>query len=217
MVAPRVVMVFARVPRLGAVKTRLAARVGDEEALRVHRALLEQALSVAGGVASAQGELWIADEDTEGECMSLASRYGLCLRRQRDGDLGERMHDALSGALGRGHLPVLIGCDCPVLSGRDIVDAFEALGQVDAVFAPTEDGGYALVGVARPMPEAFSGLDWGGSRVMEDTRRILRARAARWRELRTLWDLDDGDDYLRWRASGAGDRGDERAPQASSG
>ncbi len=195
----RVVMVFARVPRLGAVKTRLAAGLGEQEALRVHRLLLERAVTIAAGVPAAAGELWIAGDDVQGECAGLASRHGLRLERQCEGDLGARMHGSLSGALRGGRLPVLIGCDCPPLAVRDVEDAFDALASFDAVFAPTEDGGYTLVGVARDLPGAFEGLAWGGPDVMADTRRRLLAHGARWKELRTVWDLDDAHDYARWQ------------------
>ena len=93
--ARRVVMVFARAPRLGAVKTRLAAGVGEQEALRVHRVLLEHALDIAAGVPAAAGELWIAGDDVGGECARLAARRGLRLEHQCEGDLGARMHAAV--------------------------------------------------------------------------------------------------------------------------
>ena len=203
--ARRVVMVFARAPRLGAVKTRLAAGVGEQEALRVHRVLLEHALDIAAGVPAAAGELWIAGDDVGGECARLAARRGLRLEHQCEGDLGARMHAALCGALRGARVPVLIGCDCPPLDVRDVEDAFDALERFDAVFAPTEDGGYALVGAARELPGAFEGLAWGGPEVMSETRRRLRAQSARWHELRTLWDLDDANDYARWQR-GSDDR-----------
>ena len=165
----------------------------------MHRVLLEHALDVAAGVPAAAGELWIAGEDIRGECAALASRHGLRLERQSGGDLGARMNAALCAALRGGRLPVLIGCDCPPLDVRDVEDALDALERFDAVFAPTEDGGYALVGVARELPRVFEGLAWGGSEVMTETRRRLRAQAVRWQELRTLWDLDDATDYARWQ------------------
>ena len=198
MSAPRVVQVFARVPRLGQVKTRLAASVGEHEALRVHRSLLERTLCLARDVRGATAELWVAGDDSDGECAAIAARFGHRMLAQCEGDLGTRMHHALSRALCDQQLPVLIGCDCPALTVRDLEDAFDALDHADAVFGPTEDGGYALVGVSRELPEAFAGPQWGSGSVMDDTRGQLGRTGARWRELRMLWDLDDGDDYARW-------------------
>jgi glycosyltransferase A (GT-A) superfamily protein (DUF2064 family) len=102
---------------------------------------------------------------------------------------------------------VLVGCDCPVLEPDDLLAALAALGEVDAVFAPAEDGGYALVGVRRPCAWLFDGPEWGGAQVMASTRALMRARGLRWAELRTVWDVDGHADYLRWQAL-------ERAPPA---
>lgn len=198
-------IVFARTPRLGGVKTRLAASVGEEEALRVHRELLARTMAVAGAACRAAGgegtavELCLAGEDDAGECAALAARHGARLTRQEGGaDLGARMHAALADALRAGRLPVLVGCDCPVLEPGDLLAALAALRETDAVFAPAEDGGYALVGVRRPAGWLFDGPRWGGAQVMDDTRALMRARGLRWTELRTLWDLDGDADYRRW-------------------
>ena len=206
---PRVI-VFARVPRLGRVKTRLAAAVGDAEALRVHRSLLARTLQVAAGFAGAcdaggfphpaELELRIEGADSAGECAGLAARHGFVLRPQHGSDLGVRMHAALAEALGAGRTPVLVGCDCPVLEPTDLAAAFGALAGHEAVFAPAEDGGYALVGLRRPCAALFEGIAWGTGRVMEQTRLRLRSLGLGWGELRTLWDVDELDDYRRWRA-----------------
>ncbi len=201
----RSVIVFARVPRLGMVKTRLAAGIGDAGALRVYRELLERALELAAGASPGTAELCVAGEDADGECAALAARFGMRLSAQHGADLGARMQRALSSALGAGRTPVLIGSDCPVLDASDLEAAFDALHSNDAVFAPTEDGGYALVGVSRPIPRVFDGPEWGTTSVMATTRRLLRRDAVRWHELRTVWDLDDQAGYLRWRASSGDD------------
>lgn len=195
----RVVIVFARVPRLGQVKTRLARSVGDLEALRVHRALLGRTLAQAVSLAGVRVQLAIAGDDAEGEGAALAAASGAELVRQSAGDLGARMDNALQAALARSLLPVLVGCDCPVLHADDLRAAFEQLDEVDAVFAPAEDGGYALVGASREITPAFAGVPWGTPVVMAATRERLLAARLSWRELRTLWDVDDETGYWRWR------------------
>ena len=198
------VIVFARVPRLGGVKTRLAAAIGQQGALDAHRALLERTLEIARASDARQRELCLAGEDTEGECAALARRHGFVLARQEGADLGARMFNALQRALSDGCLPVLVGSDVAALVREDLSAAFAALRRADAVFAPTEDGGYALVGLRRALPRIFEGPEWGGDRVMLDTRARLRAEAASWVELRTLWDVDDVADLRRWEAIRAG-------------
>lgn len=202
---PPAVIVFARAPLRGRVKTRLAATIGDDAALDAHRALLQATAGVAGsllgdpGFAEGSVELCIDGEDPDGECAALARRLGLRLGRQQGGDLGARMHSALVRALRRGRLPVLVGSDCPALQAHDLLEALAALRRYDAVFAPAEDGGYALVGLARECPSLFEGVSWGGPQVMEQTRARLRAAGIDWAELRTLWDVDCHEDWLRWR------------------
>ncbi|HWS76354.1 MAG TPA: TIGR04282 family arsenosugar biosynthesis glycosyltransferase [Quisquiliibacterium sp.] len=203
---PPAVIVLARAPQRGRVKTRLAATVGDDEALAVHRSLLGRTAALAAGLvdacaaSGAVAELCIAGEDPLGECSDLAARYGMRITRQQGLDLGERMHSALAAALRAGHLPLLLGSDCPALAVRDLLDALAALQGHDAVFAPAEDGGYALVGLRRECPWLFQGPAWGGPEVMAQTRALMRARRLRWAELRTVWDVDTHADYLRWRA-----------------
>jgi glycosyltransferase A (GT-A) superfamily protein (DUF2064 family) len=72
----------------------------------------------------------------------------------------------------------------------------------DAVFAPAEDGGYVLIGLARNEPRLFSGISWGSAQVMAQTRECLRACALRWHELETLWDVDRPEDWQRLQQSG---------------
>ena len=71
-------------------------------------------------------------------------------------------------------------------------------GGYDAVVAPAEDGGYALIGLRRPLPELFRDIEWGSERVYAETaRRLARYR---WRELRTVWDVDRPADLERLRS-----------------
>jgi len=191
------VIVFARVPVLGQVKTRLAARVGDVRALELHRRMLAHSLSVAHDSGRAV-ELCIAGADAEGECAALAQRHGALLTAQVGRDLGMRMRGALERALSGGDPAVLVGCDCPALTVGDVEAAFAALATHDAVFSPTEDGGYVLVGIRRALAGLFEGPLWGTPQVMEQTRARLAAAGARWCELRTLWDVDRVEDLERW-------------------
>lgn len=201
----RALIVFARVPGAGKVKTRLAATIGEAQALAAYRELLGRTLAFAQSVPGVSLRLCIDGDDVDGECAALAERHRMAIARQQGGDLGQRMHEALVQELRAGWLPVLIGCDCPPLSRADLEQAFDALARRDAVFSPTEDGGYALVGIARALPRAFTGIAWGTPGVMQATREALRAHGADWHELRTLWDVDDEQDYRRWlclRANG---------------
>ena len=121
---------------------------------------------------------------------------------QGPGDLGARMHRAFKRVLQEHEAAILIGSDCPALRPADLRAAARALrAGADAVLAPAEDGGYSLIGLRRVSRRLFDGIAWGGPQVMAQTRRRLRALGWRWRELRTLWDVDRPEDVARLRRS----------------
>lgn len=199
----RRLIVFARLPVLGRVKTRLAASLGANTALDVHRRLLDAVVLLAEQAPVDERELRFAvpPGPTDPSAMALPqalAAVGWRVGRQTGADLGARMHVALCDALAAGRLPVLIGSDCPVLRADDVGAAYDALASHDAVFAPAEDGGYALVGVARPVPAAFHAIDWGTDRVMATTQRRLADAGTRVAELRRVWDVDTEADLRRW-------------------
>jgi len=93
-----------------------------------------------------------------------------------------------------------------VLQAADLAEALAALqgeDDADAVFAPTEDGGYLLVGAVKAVPPIFVGMRWSHSEVMQQTLERLESAGLRYRLLRTLWDVDDEEGWKRWRALSA--------------
>ena len=199
--APRLI-VFARAPELGRVKTRLASSIGPARALEVYRRLLLRTLEMTRRLAGVEREWSVAGDDPEGECARLAADFDLRLTRQCGADLGERMRSALERALQQGRRPVLIGADSPDLDVHDLSGAFAALAHCDAVFSPTRDGGYALIGLRRPVPSIFNGPAWGSAAVMQVTRARLRHAGASWIELRSVSDLDTVEDLQQWPTAG---------------
>ncbi len=197
------VIVFAKAPREGEVKTRLAATHGTACALDAHRQLLELTVSEAAKVPGVAHELCVAGPDPLDECGVLARQYGFELTMQTGADLGERMANAMSLALVRGERVVLIGSDSPVLKAWDIAEALAALNGPDAaqvVLSPTEDGGYVLIAAAGTVPPLFDSMQWSHAGVFEQTLGRLKAAGVRHRVLRELWDVDDAAGLARWRA-----------------
>lgn len=189
------VVVFARAPRAGAVKTRLAGRLGGEAAARLHQRLVRAALRTARDARCASVELHATRRHAWFDTLQVR------VRLQRGHDLGERMFHALRHGLRRHRQVVLIGSDAPALTGADLLRAARWLcGGTDVVLAPAEDGGYALVGVRRIVAGIFSGVAWGSGSVMAATRASLLRHGLRWRELRTVWDLDRPQDLERLRS-----------------
>jgi hypothetical protein len=180
-----VIIVFARAPVPGEAKTRLIPRLDPWRAARLHVRLTLHALSTARAARCGPVEL------------HLTRRHSLFkgARLQRGRDLGERMQRAFC----RSRKAILIGTDCPMLSARDLRRAARWLrGGYDAVLAPAEDGGYALIGLRKPIPALFEGIDWGSERVYADT--VKKLARYRWRALPRVWDLDRPQDLDRLRS-----------------
>src|SRR5712692_10569161 len=196
------VAVFARAPVAGAVKTRLAGALGEEGAAELHARLVRQALATAIAAGVGPVELWCAPDTAHPFFAACAMELGVSLHAQRGDDLGARMHGAFEHAAGSGDALVVIGADCPALTARDLCDAALALRACDAVFAPAEDGGYVLVGLARPVAGLFEDIAWGGADVMAQTRARLAASGLAWKELATLWDVDRPEDVARLERAG---------------
>lgn len=202
----RVLQVFAKAPVPGEVKTRLARTLGNDTAAAAYRDLVEHTLATADA-ARARGivaavELWCSPDVVHPALATWSRSHGASLHRQHGDDLGARMRSALASALARGDVPLLIGTDCPAIDADYLASASSALDTHDAVFGPVEDGGYALVGLARDV-DAFTGIAWSAPSVMPATRAALRRAGMRWTELPTLWDVDSAEDLARWRAPGA--------------
>ena len=176
---------FSKPPVPGEAKTRLIPRLGAWGAARLQLRLTRHALAVAHAARCGPVEL------------QLSRRHSLFkgARLQRGDDLGARM----ARAFARARRPaILIGSDCPVLDVRKIRSAWRYLrAGYDAVLAPAEDGGYALIGLRRPLPQLFRDIDWGSERVYAQTR--ARLAPYRWRALRTVWDVDRAQDLARLR------------------
>jgi rSAM/selenodomain-associated transferase 1 len=189
------VLVFGRAPVPGTTKTRLIPHLGEQGAARLARAMLEHTMAAAAAARPLALELWHAGEadETLGE---LARRFGVVLRRQPDGDLGQRMRHALAMATAAGEPAMLVGSDCPLLIGADIGGAMTALASHHAVLAPATDGGYVLLGAHSAPERLFEGIGWGGSDVAAQTRARFGELGWTWLELPARADVDRPDDLV---------------------
>ncbi len=192
------VLIFAKEPETGQVKTRLIPLLGAAGAVALHQQLVKHALATALDAKIGEVELCCAptfEHPFFGRC---ADEFGITLRSQGPGDLGQRMFHAFQKSLCHSERVLLLGSDCPALTSRDLHHAAEKLKTGnDVLLGPTEDGGYVLIGLTRCSPRLFQGITWGGSHVMEQTRERLHKLKWRWYELPMLWDVDRPDDYRR--------------------
>lgn len=156
-------IVFARAPRLGAVKRRLAGGIGDRAALRFHRGTLFRLLR---RLAAERRFRTVVAVTPDAAKLRLPARLGRI--DQGRGDLGSRMARVFRRfPSGRA---AVIGCDIPAAGPEDIVAAFRALGRADAAFGPAEDGGYWLIGLGPRRPaRPFDGVRWSSRDALADT------------------------------------------------
>ena len=194
----RHLVVFLRAPRLGAVKTRLAADVGAVAAWRFYRGCTARILGRVARDARWHSRLAVTPDWFAGAGFWPDGPPRMAQGR---GDLGARMARAF------GRLPpgpaVVVGTDMPELDAGQIARAFRALGRHDAVFGPATDGGYWLIGLARrrPLPRGlFRGVRWSTEHALADTHASLPSHF-RIALLEERADIDDGAGYRRWRAS----------------
>lgn len=196
------VIVFARAPQPGRCKTRLIARYGARGAARLHARLIHKTLQTAQG-AGLPVELWCAPDTRHGCFHACRRRYGIRLRRQRDGDLGRKMGHALAATLGTS-VPraLIIGTDCAALGPDDLRTAASMLHDHDCVLQPAADGGYVLIGARRPVHAALRGIQWSSGREFGQTHRRLLRRRLSCGLLKPLWDVDHACDVRRARQLG---------------
>ncbi len=196
------IAIFARAPVAGQCKTRLIPLLGADGAAELHRRMIVRTVSSALAAGIGPVALWCTPGTAHPAFDALRRDHGIALHPQTGDGLGERMLAAFQ-AQPAGRPLLLIGTDCPALTAahlRACADALQA-GD-DAVFLPTEDGGYFLVGLRAPQPNLFTAMPWSTDQVMPTTRRRLQDAGLRWREPATLWDVDTPADVARLRASG---------------
>ncbi len=196
-----VIQVFCKAPVAGLVKTRLTPGLSAEQAAEVYRQLTVNTLDLVCQPSLCAVQLWCSPDDRHPFFNQLAKTYPLTLQIQSNGDLGQRMNHAINTGLAHYEQVILIGTDCPSLSQTEFHQAIKALQQeYDAVTAPTEDGGYSLIGLNKPAPAIFKAIDWSTPKVMQQTRNKFVEMKLRYHELALQWDVDNHNDYLRWLA-----------------
>lgn len=185
------VFVFARAPRLGAVKRRLARDIGARAALDFHRKTMIALLRGLLAERRFRTVLAVTPDRARFPLPVHVARIG-----QGGGDLGVRMHRAAT-QVPHGRV-VIIGCDIPDARAADVLSAFRGLGCADAVFGPAKDGGYWLIGMAPRRPaRPFGAVRWSTAHALADT--LANFRGRRVAMLRTLRDVDTAHDLDRLR------------------
>ena len=165
-------VIFAKAPQPGAVKTRLIPALGAEGAAALARRMLSHTLRQALAAGVGPVELCMSPAPGDLGWRGVYLPADVRCTAQDEGDLGQRMASAVHHAAIRHGQPVLLmGSDCPALASQEITRAAGQLQDHDAVLIPAADGGYALIGLKSPCPALFADMPWSTPLVCAETLR----------------------------------------------
>ena len=200
-------LLFARAPERGNVKTRLVPPLSEPEALCLYRAFLEDA-SVIYAAPGRWRSVLLAAPDPDEATLAALFPSPWTRRRQASGDLGERLAAAFEMEFSRGApAAVAVGSDHPALRRSQIEEVFGRLSLGDdAAVIPADDGGYCAIGLAAHVRvrDVFADIPWSSSRVLSATRDRFAARGIHAEFLESAYDVDRPEDLDRLRSDLAG-------------
>jgi hypothetical protein len=188
-------IIFAKEPRPGQVKTRLSPPLSPEEAAQLYHCFIEDILAEMVRVPEVRLAVAFSPPTAEVFFRRLAPP-GTNLFPQEGADLGERMARAFARNFAAGFSPILLrGSDVPDLPAAMVSEANAVLaaGQAQVVLGPATDGGYHLVGLTEPQPGLFQGPAWSSSTVLADTLSLARQLGLRVHLLHPWPDIDTYD------------------------
>lgn len=182
-------VVFAREPVPGCVKTRLAKDVGTEVAAALYDLILRH---IVKSVISPQYDIVLCKTPESGRAFFEGLVPGAVVRNQPEGDIGEKMSGVFKTEFACGYRRIcLIGTDCPGISSSGILRAFEILGKSELVLGPSSDGGYYLIGLSVFYPELFEGIAWSTDKVLSRTLGIADSLDIGFGSLEVMTDIDE--------------------------
>jgi hypothetical protein len=200
----RALLIFAKAPKTGRVKTRLHSAVPPPIAAQIHAACFADTLRLARSLPNCDLLIFAAGGSAYFrralQKESLGHKRPMTVRvlPQRGRDLGERLENAHKIVFARGYRgAVVIGTDSPWMGKERVRAAFAALRRADIVIGPAEDGGYFLLGTRRKHAELFREIPWSTDRVSKLTIRAARSAGLRVKKLPRDFDLDRPEDLHR--------------------
>lgn len=194
------IIVFARYPFPGKVKTRLAAETSNEFACLFYKSCAEYIFAELNKLKTKEYDIYIFGSDRS-ELQKIAdwTEDSFFYSHQEGGDLGERMYNAFAEIFNKSYERVVIlGTDLPEISCELIQDAFLALNNNDCVIGPANDGGYYLLGFKEKAIDLFSNVEWGSESVLNNTITKINHCNAVYYTLKELIDIDNKKDLVKW-------------------
>ncbi|MBI4459183.1 MAG: TIGR04282 family arsenosugar biosynthesis glycosyltransferase [Acidobacteria bacterium] len=194
------VILFARTPVPGRVKTRLCSRLTPEQACHLHWACVQDTAALLNDSLPLIPKWLFLSEEPHPEISVPGFRNGV----QQGTDLGERLADAFGRAFASGAGRVVIfGSDSPTLPSAIPRQSLEALAKSDLVLGPSEDGGYYLIGSRRFDPQLFRQVEWSTTRTFQQTLANAQRLAYSIAVLEPWFDVDEWKDVERLAAAAA--------------
>jgi uncharacterized protein len=191
---PDALVLFAKAPLPGRVKTRLSPPLTPEQAAEFHWACVCDTWEKIQQVSAASRYFYSDNTWAEREEPALPEQRAL----QQGADLGDRMYNCFQDLLSSGHSRALIvGSDSPTLPLEYIKQGLEALDHADAVIGPSEDGGYYAIGCRQPYPDMFAGVPWSSGDTLRKTEDRLHSLGMRTHHLPAWYDVDTINDLQR--------------------
>jgi len=209
------VVIFARAPRLGRVKTRLVPPLTAGQALNLHLACLHATARLVASLPRTIAKfIYLGGRINPQRVKQLHRPASVFLRRQRGRDLSARLQQLFRELFAKGYgRVVVIGSDSPTLPRARLLQALRVLHHVPVVLGPTEDGGYYLLGCRKVqvgerirLPDIFDGIAWGTSKAYAQTLKRLRRDRVAFGVLPRWYDVDRPADLRRLRREVAGSR-----------
>lgn len=188
-------IIFVKNPEQGKVKTRLAASIGDKEALSVYEKLLAYTSAIASEV-DCDREVWYSRFIPEND---IWKEDEFDKKVQTGNSLGSRMSNAFEQTFQSGQYDkaIIIGSDCAELTPEMIRVAFNKLSSADFVIGPAVDGGYYLLGMKTFHSEVFEEIEWSTGSVFDNTVQKIKQMRASYTELEKLNDVDTIEDWKK--------------------
>lgn len=186
----RVLIIFAKEPEIGKVKTRLRRFLSEDRILELYKAFLKDTVNTAEKVSCEEKVLAFDSTKRPAYLKRIAKRFKFY--KQEGRALGQRMHNAFVYAQEKkAAKTVIVGSDSPTLPFKMIQQAFQKLDRYDVVLGPGTDGGYYLIGLKKPCLGLFRGVKWSSPTVLGDTLKRARKLSKSVASLYKWYDVDE--------------------------
>lgn len=185
------IVVFAKAPVAGKVKTRLQPFMTPQDSARLQEALIKDSILKLSRIDSAEKFIYYWPDEKRNMLDKFIEGTSFHLQLQKGNDLGEKMENAFIELFNKGFFKiVIIGADSPTLPVEYIDQAFDKLDNSEMVIGPSIDGGYYLIGLKEKNYPVFSFVEWGSDKVLSQTHNLVKKHNIKLLLLPTYFDID---------------------------